>query len=318
MISFEEIISKSFPEGLHSCDISILQVNIGRQCNLSCAHCHLECSPSRTEMMSKDTMTKVITLTADLNTVLVDITGGAPELHAEFRWFIEELHKAGMDIQVRTNLAQLTENDDEDIFTFLHDQNVKLVGSLPCYLEENVDAQRGDGTYQKSINAIEQLNKVGYGTDGGQQLNLVYNPSGAFLPGSQEELEQAYKAELHERFGIKFSNLIAITNMPIGRFRKKLAQENEEDTYMTLLAEAYNPSTLDSLMCKHQVCVDWDGSLYDCDFNLAIGLTMAHDAPVSIDDFDAELLRKRKISTDKHCYGCTAGSGSSCAGSLTS
>ena len=316
--TFEEQITSEFPNGLTSDDISMLQVNLGRQCNLSCSHCHLECSPSRTEIMSKDIMEKVVALAAFEDFKLIDITGGAPELHPDFRWLVESLRDLEKPVQVRTNLALIDEKDDENISNFLYDNGVSLVGSLPCYMEENVDAQRGSGTYEKSISAIKHLNKLGYGTDNGLQLNLVYNPSGPFLPGNQKDLEEAYKKELAERFGIEFTTLIVITNMPIGRFQTKLEKEIQAEDYMTLLKESFNPATIPALMCRNQICVDWDGALYDCDFNIALGLPVNNRSKLNLNSDTEDLGAKRNIVTDSHCFGCAAGSGSSCSGSLTS
>ncbi|GAG88703.1 unnamed protein product [marine sediment metagenome] len=268
--------------------------------------------------MSRDIMQQVISLAECSDFKLVDITGGAPELNEDFRWFIESLRALGKDVQVRTNLAWIDEQEDENIPNFLADNKVSLVGSLPCYMEENVDTQRGYGTYSKSIDALKSLNALGYGGENGLQLHLVYNPSGAFLAGSQEELEKAYKKELLERFNIVFTSLIVITNMPIGRFRSKLQDENQDQHYMKLLTGSFNPETITHLMCRHQLCVDWDGSLYDCDFNIALGMPLNHSSRLTLSSATEELTAKRAVVTGNHCFGCTAGSGSSCAGSLTS
>ena len=314
--SFESLVSEGRDE-LTALSIDTIQVNVGLRCNQSCRHCHLECSPARTEMMDWDTMSAVKAAALRAGVSLVDITGGSPELNPHLRRFVGELRDAGLDIQVRTNLTVLLEGGREGLIDFLRDHTVRLVASMPCYLEENVDHQRGSRTYGRSIEAIRRLNTAGYGAEGGLQLNLVSNPAGPELPPDQAELEQDYRRELQSRFGISFSNLLTITNMPLGRFGRKLKAENREVEYMRLLAESFNPATVPGLMCRHQVSVGWDGTLYDCDFNLALKLPVNHGASDHISRFDPALLGRRCIVTGRHCLGCTAGSGSSCGGSLT-
>ncbi len=301
---------------LHGEEIAAIQVNVGLRCNQSCGHCHLECSPGRTEMMDWSTISAVKAAALRAEASLVDITGGSPELNPYLRRFMGELREAGLNVQVRTNLTILLERSQEGMIDFLRDHAVRLVASMPCYLEKNVDAQRGPHTYEHSIEAIRRLNEAGYGTEGGLQLNLVYNPGGPFLPPDQVELEQDYRRELQGRFGISFSHLLTITNMPLGRFAGQLKAEDREAEYMRLLAESFNPATVSGLMCRHQVSVGWDGTLYDCDFNLALKRPVNHSAPDHISRFDPALLRCRRIVTGKHCLGCTAGHGSSCGGSL--
>ncbi len=247
---------------------------------------------------------------------LVDLTGGAPEVNAYFADFVEALHKAGRRVQVRTNLTILLGPGKETMSDWLRDNEVQLVGSLPCYLKKNVRAQRGEGVYEKSIEAIRRLNAVGYGRDDNLTLNLVYNPGGPFLPPEQSSLEADYKRELGARFGVTFNRLLTITNMPLGRFRAALRLQNQEQEYLGLLRKSFNPQTLDGLMCRHQISIGWDGALYDCDFNLALGYAVDHGAPNHIRFFDPELLKKRRIVTGEHCFGCTAGHGSSCRGAL--
>ncbi len=303
-------------ERLYARRIELLQVNVGLRCNQSCRHCHLECSPARREMMDWDMMLAVKAAALQARASLVDITGGAPELNPRTGRFISELRNADLEVQVRTNLTVLLDRGQEDMIRFLRDHAVRLVASLPCYLEENVDAQRGPHTYARSIEAIRRLNAVGYGTEGGLQLNLVYNPAGAFLPPEQVELEQDYRRELHRRFGISISPLLTITNTPLGRFGAELKAAGRESDYMRLLAESFNPATVPGLMCRHQVSVGWDGTLYDCDFNLGLGMPVNHDAPNHVSRFDPDVLRCRRIVTGSYCLGCTAGNGSSCGGSL--
>jgi len=250
---------------------------------------------------------------------LVDITGGAPELNPHFRRFITALRKQGQQVQVRTNLTiHLEENEGmEGMLEFFRDQQVQLVASLPCYTEENVDGQRGEGVYHDSVIVLQKLNALGYGIDPELPLNLVYNPGGPSLPPNQDDLEVEYHKQLRERFGIEFHKLFAITNVPIGRFIRDLRMQNRADIYQQLLEDAFNTSTLDGLMCRNQISIDWDGNLYDCDFNLALKKTINHGAPTHISDFNAETLLKRRIYTGNHCFACTAGAGSSCGGALT-
>jgi len=247
---------------------------------------------------------------------MVDLTGGAPELNPDFRRFIRELRKRDHQVQVRTNLTAMLEQGLEDLPLFLSEHRVQLVASLPCYLEENVRAQRGQGAYEKSIEAIRRLNALGYGTESGPILNLVYNPGGAFLPPDQAKLESDYRRELSRRFGIIFSRLLTITNMPIGRFWTILRRSHEDVKYLSLLREAFNPGTIEGLMCRHQISVGWDGRVYDCDFNLALGTPVNHGAPNHIKSFEVSAIEKRRIVTGDHCFGCTAGCGSSCKGAL--
>jgi radical SAM/Cys-rich protein len=246
----------------------------------------------------------------------VDITGGSPELNPRLRDFVAALRAAGLAVQVRTNLTALLEDGQEGTIPFFRDQEVRLVASLPCYLEENVRAQRGPSAYPRSIEAIRRLNAAGYGVDGGLQLNLVYNPAGAVLPPDQKALEEDYRRELMDRFEITFTRLLTITNMPLGRFGRQLRAEGQEEQYLGLLEEAFNPQTVDGLMCRHQISVGWDGTLYDCDFNLALRYPVNHGVPSHISRFEPALHAHRRIVTGRHCFGCTAGHGSSCGGAL--
>jgi radical SAM/Cys-rich protein len=316
MNGFDRTIGALLPGGLRSEAIDTLQVNLGRTCNLTCSHCHLECSPLRHERMPDAVMTDLLSLTGRTPFRLIDITGGAPELHPRFRPFLEELCLQGHPVQVRTNLTTLPESSLREMIPLLRTRRVALVGSLPCYLEENVAAQRGEGVYQRAIAAIRLLNENGYGIEEELALTLVYNPADAFLPPSQGELEKIYREELGSRFGLSFSRLIVLTNMPLGRFRRRLETEGKLENYLKTLREAFNPSTLPHLMCRHQISVDWDGTLYDCDFNLALGRAVNHGAPRRIEAFDPAFLGKRLITTGLHCFGCTAGAGSSCSGTL--
>jgi radical SAM/Cys-rich protein len=301
---------------LRSLKIETLQVNLGLRCNQQCKHCHLEASVHRTEMMEWPTMQSVLRAARSSGCQRVDLTGGAPELNLHFRKFVTALRQEDHQVQVRTNLTVLLEPGLEGMAEFLRDHQVQLVASLPCYLEENVQAQRGIGVYEKSIAAIKRLNALGYGSECGLALNLVYNPGGPFLPPPQKVLEEDYRRELGARFGISFSRLLTITNMPLGRFRAELNRQNQEQDYLRLLRKSFNPQTVGGLMCRQQISVGWDGTLYDCDFNLALGLPVNHGAPNHIRSFSPADLRMRRIVTGEHCFGCTAGSGSSCGGAL--
>jgi radical SAM/Cys-rich protein len=318
MNEFDRHIESIAGEGLRGLGIETLQVNLGLRCNQSCKHCHVSASPERTETMDWPVMELVIAAAESVGCGLVDLTGGAPELNPNFRKFVESLRSRGLDAQVRTNLTVLLEPGMETLPEWFKDNHVRLVASLPCYLEQNVRAQRGEGVYEKSIKAIRRLNAIGYGVDARLPLNLVYNPGGPSLPPDQATLEADYRRELDARFGIAFSQLLTITNLPIGRFRAELRRENREREYIALLRKSFNLQTLEGLMCRHQVSVGWDGSLFDCDFNLALGYTVDHGAPDHIRLFDADSLERRQIVTGDHCFGCAAGRGSSCGGALVS
>jgi len=316
MNEFEKVIQNITPQGLFSREIETFQINIGLQCNQQCHHCHLKASPERKEQMTWSTMERVIDAADQLQHSLIDVTGGAPELHPQFTRFIQVLSERGHDIQVRTNLTVLLEPGSEMLPQFLKDHEIQLIASLPCYTEENVRAQRGPQVYEKSIASLRKLNEIGYGIDPSLKLTIVYNPGGPFLPSDQKALENDYHRELSQRFGIQFTNLITITNMPIGRFLDTLKKNQQEKEYLTLLKDSFNQQTVQGLMCLNQICVGWDGTLHDCEFNGALGLVVNHGAPNHIRDFDISLLSKRRIMTGRHCFGCTAGHGSSCGGAL--
>jgi radical SAM/Cys-rich protein len=307
---------KQIAGGLYSLQMNTLQVNLGLRCNQQCKHCHLEASPQRTEMMNWPVMELILEAAQDMNFQLVDLTGGAPELNPHFRRFVGALCREGHTVQVRTNLTVLQEPGMEEMPEFFRENWVHLVASLPCYLKENVCAQRGERVYEKSIAAIRRLNALGYGFHPDLPLNLVYNPGGPFLPPPQSALEEDYRRELGNRFGITFTRLLTITNMPLGRFQIELDRKNQKEYYLQLLRGSFNPKTMDGLMCRYQISIGWDGTLYDCDFNLALGLPVDHGAPDHIRSFRKEDLVKRRIVTGEHCFGCTAGAGSSCGGAL--
>ncbi len=316
MNDFEKQVAGTTGDGLYSLRIETVQVNLGLRCNQQCTHCHLEASPQRREMMEWPTMQLVLKAAKSVYCQLVDLTGGSPELNPHFRRFVVALRQEGHSVQVRTNLTVFLEKGMEELPEFFRKHQVQLVASLPCYLEENVRAQRGEGVYDKSIEAIKRLNSLGYGTGSGLPLILVYNPGGPFLPSPQSALEEDYRRELEQRFGITFTRLLTITNMPLGRFRMELARQNQERNYLDLLRKSFNPQTVNGLMCRHQISVGWDGTLYDCDFNLALGLPVNHGAPDHIQSFKPGDLKMRRVVTGEHCFTCTAGSGSSCGGAL--
>lgn len=313
---FDRMVRESSGAVLRGVSIATFQVNIGLVCNLACHHCHVESSPKRTEEMSWETMEMVLEKMKESGAGMLDITGGAPEMHPRFRDLVRAARGEGHDVMVRTNLTIMLKDGYEDLPAFFAEAGVHLVASLPCYLAENVNKQRGLRVYEESIEVIQKLNEVGYGVEDSLRLDLVYNPLGASLPPSEKELEADYREVLRERFGISFSRLIAITNMPIGRFLHDLERDGEAEDYLRLLREAYNPATVEGLMCRHQIHVSWDGRLHDCDFNYALGLGCDVDGVGHIRDFDMEKLREREIVTGEHCLGCTAGAGSSCGGAL--
>jgi radical SAM/Cys-rich protein len=294
--------------------IATLQVNVGYRCNLSCTHCHVGAGPGRTEAMDGATADAVLQTLGSSPVSAIDITGGAPELNTHFRRLVIASRQFGKRVIVRTNLAVLHEPGMQDLPGFYRDHMVELVASLPCYLQENVDAMRGSGAFRQCIASLRELNGLGYGTPGGLQLHLVYNPAGPFLPPHQGSLEQDYRRELRERYGVSFTTLYALTNMPIGRFRERLTRTGELDRYRDLLAGAFNPAALEGVMCRTLLSVGWDGRLYDCDFNQVLGLTVGPDVPSHIRDISYDALARRTIRVGDHCYGCTAGSGSSCTG----
>lgn len=300
--------------------IEIFQLNIGKLCNQTCSHCHVDAGPDRKEEnMDRATLEKCLEIITSLPDVkIVDITGGAPEMNPHFRWFVESCTKLGKQVIDRCNLTILVANPKyHDLPEFFAANKVQVVSSLPYFSKSRTDSQRGDGVFEDSIKALKMLNEVGYGKEGtGLQLDLVYNPSGAFLPGSQETLQSEFKRQLKRKFEIEFNNLFAITNLPISRFLDYLIESDNYQDYMQLLIDNYNPSTIDGLMCRNTISVSWDGFIYDCDFNQMLDLKVAAKNSTHINDFDIEELKNRSIVLNQHCYGCTAGSGSSCGGEI--
>jgi radical SAM/Cys-rich protein len=298
-------------------EVTTLQINVGKLCNQACHHCHVEAGPKRTEIMPTKVAERIMALLAATPSIhTVDITGGAPELNANFRSLVGESRRMGKQVIDRCNLTVLFEPGEETLAEFLAANQVEITASLPCYTETNVDQQRGKGAFEKSIRALRLLNAIGYGQNGtGLTLNLVYNPLGASLPPPQDALEADYKKQLRENFAIEFDRLFTITNMPIKRFAEFLFREGKQEAYMALLTNHFNPATVNGLMCRDLVSIGWDGRIYDCDFNQMLDLETPIGKSIwEIKSF-AELANKR-IATDGHCFGCTAGAGSSCGGSL--
>jgi len=298
--------------------MEIFQINMGKMCNQACRHCHVDAGPDRKEIMSRQTMQLCLQVLKNTDIRIVDLTGGAPEMNPDFRWFVEEIKKLGKHIIVRCNLtiilANMRFNDLPDFFK-LH--QVEVVSSLPGFTQDRTDRQRGDGVFEDSVKALQMLNSVGYGKEGsGLILNLVYNPAGAFLPPSQMALEKEYKMELSSRYSIVFNQLFTITNMPISRYLDYLLTSGNYERYMDKLILAFNPEAVNNLMCRNTLSVGWDGYLYDCDFNQMLDLKVSSAKSQHLSDFDVDVLNERNIVVKQHCYGCTAGSGSSCGGSL--
>jgi radical SAM/Cys-rich protein len=295
--------------------IEIFQMNVGYMCNMTCKHCHVDAGPDRKEIMSKETFEYCLEALKVSDIQTVDLTGGAPEMNPHFRWFVEQVSELGKQVIVRSNLTILTTNKYSDLPEFFKKHKVEVTCSLPFYSKSRTDRQRGKGTYDKSIVALKRLNEIGYGKEGtGLKLNLVYNPVGAFLPGDQEEIRQGFKKELKRKHDIAFNDLFTITNLPISRFLNFLLMSGNLEDYMEKLVESFNPSAAMGVMCRNTISVGWDGKLYDCDFNQMLEMEIHEDSVQHISDFDLESLNNREIIVNQHCFGCTAGAGSSCGG----
>jgi len=294
--------------------VQTLQINVGRKCNQACRHCHVDAAPWRTEMMDAEVAARVCDWIREHRPEVVDITGGAPELSEHFRLFVETARDCGCHVIDRNNLTIIETPAFGWLPDYLASHQVEVVASLPCYSAENVDAQRGDGVFEKSIRALRKLNAAGYGTR--LPLSLVYNPLGAKLPPLQSELEADYRTELRARFGIEFTRLFALANQPIARFAQDLRAQGQWDAYLELLANSFNPSTVDGLMCRSTLSVGWRGEVYDCDFNQMLGMQLRNGKALSLWDVTPAYLAGRAILTGAHCLACTAGAGSSCTGAL--
>tara|TARA_Y100001968_G_scaffold74550_3_gene65977 strand:+ start:1101 stop:2063 length:963 start_codon:yes stop_codon:yes gene_type:complete len=317
LIAFAALLIDSFPEIKRHC-VQILQVNVGYKCNQACEHCHVDAGPNRKEMMDDFTISLIPKVIQKYNIKILDITGGAPELHPKFKDLVIEANNLNIEIIDRCNLTILSEPGYEYLANFLADNNVTITASLPCYIKENVDKQRGKGVFERSITGLKLLNSIGYGRKNSNLLlNLVFNPTGPNLPPDQNELEKSYKKELLEKYGIQFNNLLTIANMPIKRFSNYLKVTGQYIEYKDLLKSKFNPKTLPSVMCRESISVNWKGELFDCDFNQQLELCQ-REGPKNINDLLEEKynFKGNKIAIGDHCFGCTAGSGSSCGGAL--
>jgi radical SAM/Cys-rich protein len=317
-IPFGEMLLAQGVEWLEAVSLETLQVNVGKLCNQTCTHCHVDAGPHRTEIMTRETIEAVLDVVRRYPSLrTVDITGGAPEMNPQFEYLVEQCRGLDRRVMDRCNLTVFFVRGKKHLPEFLRDHQVEIVASLPCYLEENVDAQRGKTVFARSVDALLRLNQLGYGMPGtGLILNLVYNPLGGKLPPAQPELEQEYKRELRERYGIAFNNLYTITNMPISRFLEDLRSSGQYERYMELLVSNFNLAAVQNVMCRSMISVGWDGTLYDCDFNQMLELPLFKTDSRTIRKFDLAVLDRRRIVIGDHCYGCTAGAGSSCGGAL--
>ncbi len=316
--AFCERLSDCGAYPLRAAGIDILQMNITRRCNMACKHCHVQAGPERAEMMNRETMMHCIHAAASQGISTIDITGGAPEMHPDLEWLIGQLSALKKRLIVRSNLSVMLEPDYRHFMDVFAGHGVELVGSLPDYNAERSDRQRGTGAFEQIIQAIRELNKRSFGLpESGLALHLVHNPAGAHLPGSQSALESEYRRVLHDMHGLRFNTLLCLVNSPIGRYREFLKRTGNLSDYMRSLQCAFNPNTVNSVMCRTTLSVGWDGRLYDCDFNQMLDLVVDSGAPVHINDFDFSRLAEREIVVRSHCFACTAGAGSSCQGSLT-
>tara|TARA_B110000305_G_scaffold83779_1_gene94294 strand:+ start:401 stop:1456 length:1056 start_codon:yes stop_codon:yes gene_type:complete len=316
--TFKEKVKNSNIQQVRPKGLEILQINVGYMCNQVCSHCHVDAGPDRKEIMTQETMEQILQVLRNSKINTVDLTGGAPEMHPQFRWFVEEIRKTEVEeIIVRSNLTIILANKKyNDLPEFFAEHKIHVISSLPFYKRNKTDRQRGDGVFDSSIKALQMLNAVGFGLPNSElQLDLVYNPSGAFLPGDQKALELDFKKALDEDFNIKFNLLFTITNLPISRFLDYLIASENYEEYMHALVDAFNPSAVGNVMCTNTISVSWEGFLFDCDFNqmldLKVDSTIAH-----ISEFNSTFLDDRNIRLSQHCYGCTAGAGSSCQGSI--
>jgi radical SAM/Cys-rich protein len=315
---FDEMLERHELGRLETERIEVLQVNVGKLCNQTCAHCHVDAGPDRKENMTRQTAEMVVELLKRHPIPTLDITGGAPELNPAFRYLVEEARALGRKIIDRCNLTVLMLRSQRDLPDFLAEHEVEVVASLPSFRSSGTDAQRGDGVFEKSIEALRRLNALGYGSGNGTglSLNLVHNPVGAFLPGNQASLERDYKRELESRYGVVFNSLYTITNMPISRFLEFLERTGNLERYMETLVNAFNPAAVEGVMCRTHLSVGWDGTLYDCDFNQMLDLPTGNGSPRTLGALLASGELHREIVTARHCYGCTAGAGSSCGGTV--
>lgn len=317
MVPFAQRLETLGYAGLRAATVSTLQVNLGWRCNQACKHCHFQGSPERPEQMALETIEEVLRVVERFAIPVADLTGGAPELNPRFEYLVDRLCHLGVHVRCRSNLTVLLEPGKEHLPEFLAQRRVELICSLPYYQEEMVDRVRGPGTFEKCLEALGRLNRLGYGLEGSDlSLHLMYNPGGAFFPPPQGPLEELFRRELAQRYGILFHHLYTLLNMPIGRFREYLRKSSNYESYMGKLMASFNPDTVSGLMCRSLISVAWDGRLYDCDFHQALNLPLIPGLPQTIGEFDLETLATRPIRLEEHCYGCTAGSGSSCGGRI--
>ena len=311
MSDFEQYVAEQGAETPHGIELAALVVSVTLRCNQSCVHCHVGSSPSRRETMDTDVMARVVEIASAVRPGIIDITGGAPELNRHLPDLLRALRAEGHRVQLRTNLTVLQDPQYADLANLYATAGIELLASMPCYTERNVNVVRGRGVHDASVQALHRLNSLGYGVGGGTRLDLIYNPVGTTLPEPQASLEELFREELMERFGISFTHLLTMTNMPVGRFRDTLIAGGGYDRYLRALREAFNPDVVPLLQCRHQVEIGWDGQLYDCDFNLGSGMRVSADVPQTVWEFDANALARREIAHGTHCFGCTAGAGSS-------
>lgn len=319
MVSFARQLESLGYSELRAVEVSTLQVNLGWRCNQACKHCHLQAGPERPEQMALPTIREVLRVAETCAIPVVDLTGGAPELNPHFEYLVASLRGLGVHVRSRSNLTVLLEPGKEHLFEFFRQHRVELICSLPYYQQDLVDRVRGPGAFLKSLEALRRLNRLGYGLEGSDlELHLMHNPGGAFFPPAQKPLEDLYRRELTQRHQISFHRLYTLLNMPIGRFQEYLRRSSNYDSYMGKLLASFNPATVSGLMCRSLVSVAWDGCLYDCDFHQALNLPLAPGLPQTIGEFDLDTLATRPIRLEEHCYGCTAGTGSSCGGRIVS
>jgi radical SAM/Cys-rich protein len=316
-VSFEEKLNETSLFPLKPISMDVFQINMGKMCNQVCKHCHVDAGPDRKEIMTKETLQQCLDVIKSNPVKTVDLTGGAPEMNPNFRWFVEQIRATSDEITiiVRCNLTIILANKKyNDLPDFFKKNKIEVVSSLPYFASRRTDAQRGDGVFEKSIKALQLLNEIGYGKEEGYNLNLVYNPTGTFLPSSQEGLEKEFKMQLSSKYDISFNHLFAITNVPISRYLEFLVRGNKYEDYMTALIEAYNPTAAENVMCRTMISIGWDGYLYDCDFNQMLELGIKETPHIT--NFNLKKFLSRKIQVNRHCFGCTAGAGSSCGGEV--
>lgn len=314
--SFDDALQPAGLSPLRSTRIEILQINLGKRCNQTCRHCHVDAGPERTEVMPREVIEAVFTFIATAGVPALDITGGAPELHPHFREIIERAARAGVRVMHRCNLTAVRLPNYADIPELLARNGVEIIASLPYFQARETDAQRGEGVFEESIHTLKRLNALGYGRGAGLVLNLVMNPVGTYLPGDQKQLAALWRQEMKRRYDVDFDNLYTITNMPISRFLEFLEEKGRTVEYMTRLVNAFNPAAAAGVMCRNTLSIGWDGTLFDCDFNQMLELPVNSGAPTSIFDATGATLEQRFITTGPHCFGCTAGAGSSCGGAV--